>query len=166
MSTNVKANAARWQYIHEWPEGQRLCYTCDSMKVFAEFGRNKNCSLGYDSVCRACRKLKSARDLLKQTQESKIYHRAKSRAKREGVAFNLEHSDIIIPPLCPVFNVPFILGDTHWTPSIGRIDPTKGYVKGNIMIICNRANRLKNDATLEELKMIFDYMDEHLSEAV
>lgn len=38
--------------------------------------------------------------------------------------------------------------------SLDKIDPTKGYVEGNVQIISHRANMIKNDATLEELDLI------------
>lgn len=79
--------------------------------------------------------------------------------KKKGIEFNLELTDIILPEVCPVFNKPFVYGDTDWTYSIDRIDSSKGYVKGNIAIISNRANRAKNDLTRHELQLIIEYMD-------
>jgi hypothetical protein len=38
--------------------------------------------------------------------------------------------------------------------TIDKIDPKKGYVKGNVWIISFRANRIKYDASLEELALI------------
>ena len=35
-------------------------------------------------------------------------------------------------------------------PSIDRIDNTKGYVPGNVIVMSHRANKLKGDATKEE----------------
>ena len=56
--------------------------------------------------------------------------------------------DIVIPEKCPVFLVPIEV------PSIDRIDPSKGYIPGNVRIISMRANMLKSDATLEEMDLI------------
>lgn len=38
--------------------------------------------------------------------------------------------------------------------SLDKIDPSKGYVVGNVQIVSFRANTLKNSATLDELKLI------------
>lgn len=86
------------------------------------------------------------------------------RAKRKGLEFNLEREDLIVPEVCPVFHIPLKFykgtGKTRQpdSPSVDRIDNTKGYVKGNVRIISNRANVLKSNATLEELEAIVRYM--------
>ena len=38
--------------------------------------------------------------------------------------------------------------------TLDKIDPAKGYVVGNVQILSHRANSIKNNATLEELKLI------------
>ncbi len=85
-----------------------------------------------------------------------LYKSAKQNAKSKNLEFTIELSDIVIPEVCPVFNTPFDLerkkGRRINGPSIDRIDPSKGYIKGNIQIICDLANRMKQDATLEQLK--------------
>ena len=74
---------------------------------------------------------------------------------------NLDSSDFLIPNKCPVFNIPFKLGNfsdraTH--PSVDRIIPSLGYTKGNIKIISYRANQLKSNGTLDEFRKILTYM--------
>lgn len=85
---------------------------------------------------------------------------AKSRAKAKGVPFDIELSDIVIPDVCPVLGIPLFWGDklTNNTPSIDRLIPEKGYVKGNCVVISMKANRLKNNATKEELEAILKYL--------
>jgi len=86
---------------------------------------------------------------------------AKGRANRQDVPFDLQPEDIIFPETCPILGIPLFFsqrGRTNNTPSIDRVIPAKGYVKGNIEIISWRANRLKNDASFEELEKLVEYM--------
>lgn len=43
------------------------------------------------------------------------------------------------------------------SPSLDRIEPDLGYVAGNAIVISNRANRLKSDATIDELRAIASF---------
>lgn len=61
----------------------------------------------------------------------------------------------IAPKKCPVFNLPMTTGVKtmhRLSPSVDKIIPEKGYVKGNIQIISYQANKMKTDATRKELK--------------
>ena len=42
-------------------------------------------------------------------------------------------------------------------PSLDKIIPSKGYTKGNIVVISDIVNRLKSDASLEDLKKIINF---------
>lgn len=95
------------------------------------------------------------RDNRKANFESEMWRAAKRRAKENNLEFNIEISDIIIPEICPILEVPLIKGDINnyeYTPSLDRIDNSKGYIKGNIMVISKKANSMKNSASWEELK--------------
>jgi hypothetical protein len=82
---------------------------------------------------------------------------AKDRARRKGLAFNLDLVDIIIPRVCPVLGIVLRKAkkqcDDH-SPSLDRIIPALGYIKGNVRVISYRANVLKNNATLEEFLLV------------
>lgn len=83
-------------------------------------------------------------------------------AKRRGNAFDLRLVDLMpLPTHCPVIGIklnPFnSTGFADDAISIDRVIPDLGYVKGNIVICSFRANRIKNDATVEELGMIYNY---------
>jgi uncharacterized membrane protein YqaE (UPF0057 family) len=85
---------------------------------------------------------------------------AKHRAKRDGVRFNLKKADIIIPIFCPVLGVPLQSGTRKqhdFAPTLDRVRTELGYVQGNIFVISYRANRIKNDATAEELERVLAY---------
>lgn len=91
---------------------------------------------------------------------------AKARASSAGVPFSITADDIVIPQLCPVLGAPLIVGQsqaTDWSPSLDRVMPAMGYVKGNIIVISNRANRIKNNATIPELRAVADFFERHVS---
>lgn len=76
-----------------------------------------------------------------------------SRAKIQNIPFDLteEHAWSIFPPdgLCPIFKTKLKWRDGTKlnSPSFDRIDPTKGYVQGNVAIISFRANGIKSNVT-------------------
>jgi hypothetical protein len=79
---------------------------------------------------------------------------ARAQARRRGLSFNLERHDVVVPDKCPVLGIPiaFTLRErTPSTPSLDRIDSSKGYVKGNVIIVSWRANSIKMDSTPDEL---------------
>jgi hypothetical protein len=90
----------------------------------------------------------------KSNFESKMWRDAKRRAKVKGLEFNIEVEDIRIPKVCPILEVPLIVGTKNnyeYTPSLDRIDNSRGYIKGNIQVISKKANSMKNSATFQEL---------------
>ena len=96
-----------------------------------------------------------------ETYVYNTYNRAKQRAKKLGVRFDLKLEDIQIPKFCPVLGIELkpnkeMSGDS--SPSVDRIHPERGYVKGNIQIISQRANQIKSDSTIEELEKLLNHM--------
>ena len=82
------------------------------------------------------------------------------RAKRLGVPFSLLESDLVLPAFCPIFGTPLKIGEgkqSNDSPSVDRIIGAAGYVKGNIVVISNRANGLKREATIDELQRIVGF---------
>jgi hypothetical protein len=88
-----------------------------------------------------------------------MFWTAKGRATKKHFEFNIDAKDIIIPEFCPVLGIRLETKRNKATrftssPSLDRIDSTKGYVKGNVRVISARANCLKNNATIEELERV------------
>lgn len=88
---------------------------------------------------------------------------AKVRAKKAGVPFCLVEKDIVIPTHCPILGIPLFRGKGKAgtrgnSPSIDRMVPKLGYVKGNVYMISHRANALKSDATIEQIEALLSYM--------
>jgi hypothetical protein len=92
-----------------------------------------------------------------------MYYSAKKRAAKKGYDFNLDKSDIIIPDVCPVFGIPLFKGyqkaQSDNSPNLDRIDNNKGYIKGNVMVISAKANRIKTNATAKEIRQVADWLD-------
>lgn len=94
--------------------------------------------------------------------EKYVLYRAKNRAKRKGLEFDLTIEDINIPTVCPVLGIPLVSGFGKGSgyrgdiPSIDRINSKLGYIKGNVRVISFKANCIKNDATIEELEKVLE----------
>jgi len=102
----------------------------------------------------------------KQDKRYRIWCGVKKRALQKGIAFEIEPDDIPdIPAQCPVLGIEIEEntgnGPLDSSPSLDRIHPEKGYVRGNIRIISNRANRLRQDATKEEMVLLLEDIKRH-----
>jgi len=87
-------------------------------------------------------------------REKSLFQQAKYRAKTRNIPFDIEILDIIIPEICPILGLPLktlIDGNRDLSPSLDRIDNTKGYLKGNIQVISSKANTMKHNANKSEL---------------
>lgn len=94
----------------------------------------------------------------KKRVRSSVYA-ARKRAKQKGMECTIKVEDYPeqthcsgLPTTVLEFDNPHGKKDT--SPSIDRLDPTKGYTPENTWIVCDRVNRIKNDATLEEIEEI------------
>lgn len=112
-----------------------------------------------------------ARRYHKKFPEFRLFDAARQRARKAGLEFTITRKDVKIPAVCPYLGIPIKLdasktggdwGGNPNSPSLDRIDSTKGYEKGNVEVISWRANALKKDATPEELmKIAARFMDIH-----
>lgn len=162
----------------------KRCSSCGKLKDESEFYHYKSSKDGLTHQCKQCMSEYRAskrehykeytayrREVDNETikadrrkhyrnhPESRMLMAAKQRAKNQGLEFNLTIDDIAVPDKCPLLEVPFVAGEKgnyEYTPSLDRIDPTKGYIKGNVWVITKRANTMKNNATREELLKFAD----------
>lgn len=94
--------------------------------------------------------------------EKYLWKSAKTRAERDGKEFLIEISDIVIPEFCPALGIK-LSGVREGgrpkfsTPSLDRKDNSLGYIKGNIFVISWRANQLKSNMSILEMKGILAY---------
>ena len=86
---------------------------------------------------------------------------AKGRAKRFGLPFRITSKDVFIPLICPILGIVLQRGlgqQRDNSPSLDRIIPQRGYVRGNIQVISNRANSIKRNATSQEIRKVADWL--------
>ena len=100
-------------------------------------------------------------------------HGAKKRAKLKNLSFNLtaDYIKSITPSdmICPALGIQMKVGQTIKeakiiSPSLDRLIPELGYVKGNVVVVSNRANTIKRDATPEELMKIAKFYEKVFKE--
>ena len=93
-----------------------------------------------------------------------VFRHKSQRSNLIGVPFNLDIDYVveIFPKdyLCPILKTKMKWSnhrrDPH-SPSLDRLVPEIGYIKGNVEWISNRANTIKNNATFEEVKLIYEW---------
>lgn len=97
----------------------------------------------------------------KTSYEMRLYKSSLQRAKKYDMEFNLDPSDISVPEYCPILGIPLFSNETAAgpnSPSVDRIDSSKGYIKGNIQIISHKANTIKSNASVDDLEKVYLYM--------
>lgn len=105
----------------------------------------------------------------KRTNITKTLYSVKRRALAKGLPFNLDHKYLcaIAPSKCPIFKMPLAWGygmtgkaghTADNSPSLDRIVPENGYVKGNVAWISMKANSIKSTADEKELYAVADWL--------
>ena len=165
----------------------KVCAVCMQTLPLLSFSVNNATTDGRQRMCKECdreyqrqRRLKNperSREAARKYREDKkddhewrlkqLLVAAKARSKTKGRDFELTLEELIeLYPednKCPVFGF-----DLEWnsagfretSPSIDRIDSELGYNIENCQVISWKANRLKADATLDELKQLIAFLED------
>lgn len=142
QSPRGKAVTARYQQTEKYKERQALWEATPEAK--------------------AARRAKAHLDRLTDPRRGML-DRARRRAKLAGVPFAITRADLVIPERCPVLGIELVRCSLQQpadnSPSLDRIDPAKGYVPGNIQVISQKANRMKSNATTDELRLFAAWVE-------
>lgn len=143
------------------------CTRCNKQKLHNYFYVQKQKPRGFKYICKNCY------DVVKNIEF--YLTRVRNRANQRNLEFSLNPEDLQFPKTCPILNVPLhnifsnrkrIEGEYY--SSLDRIDNTKGYIKGNVIIISRLANTMKNCASFEQLedfsKNILTLINNHKTE--
>ncbi len=149
--------------------GLRRCGRCGEEKPLEDFSpRNFR--------CRPCTALTTAEWRAANPERSREVQRrsylrrlrrvmlqtAQKRSREGGLPFDLIEDDIFIPDYCPVLGIRLEpkagRGFHASSPTLDRLVPELGYVRGNVAVISCRANVLKSNGTAEEHGRIATWM--------
>lgn len=91
--------------------------------------------------------------------------RTRRRAREKGIEWNLSRELLkeLIVPICPILGIELcytnlVLADN--SPTIDRIDNALGYIDGNVQVLSCLANRMKSNATPEQLLKFAEYINQ------
>ena len=163
----------------------KICCHCKEEKLLTDFTKNRSSSDGLQYRCRPCDLAYQVKRRAENYEENLQYSRQYQRNRRKDFGYRLqmlinaskkrardkdrEHTitvdDVraIYPQdgCCPIFGMKLEFNSAGFrenSPSIDRIDSTRGYTPDNIQIISWKANRVKGYATTEELEMLVAYL--------
>lgn len=141
----------------------KQCTKCKEVKPLEEFYNERRYSSGKTSACKVCiyEGQKKYRD---KSYFMTTHHNKSSECRRKNIEYNLDAEFLkeIWTGFCPVFGyklTPRKGRELRSCPNLDRIDPTKGYTKGNVVWLSRKANLIKSDATLEEIKKVVRYLE-------
>lgn len=161
---------AKWESNKS--NANRVCDTCHTYKSKCQYSLvvKYHPEHGYRPTCKQCSANARERDRRNRSWKHHaaqvLMSNSKQRAKRAGMEHTLTLADIVIPDVCPVFDIPLKREDrVTWrnAPSIDRIDNTRGYTPDNIVVVSRRANLLKKDATVAEMKALAEFYSRYES---
>jgi hypothetical protein len=168
------------QLITDAQEHQKgkVCTKCNKHQLLSEFSKTKNSKDGLQWECKSC--AKEYKDNM--CPFKKWFSDHKKNAKRRGVKYSIKPEDIPgvkiewyntrkqgsrdtwrgikYPKVCPVLGIKLdwgMNGLNNNSPSLDRINNNKGYIPGNIIIMSSLANKMKSNATLEQLNQFSRY---------
>lgn len=137
--------------------------------------RESKSPTGYRNLCKSClssinaarREDPEYRDKVAAQRRTKhrtdprtsMLSNARVRAKAQGVPFDLTLDDFVVPKVCPAMGIDLFVGGTTCpnSPTLDKIKPELGYVPGNVVVVSHMANRIKSNATPEQLLRVASY---------
>lgn len=161
------------------------CRTCKSLLPVELFAINRANKDGLQVACKSCDNIRQKQRRITKKKEMQEYSKEYRKRNKDNLDFRLqgllnasrarakekdrEHTLTLndlkklfpIDGCCPVFGFKLEwnqAGFRETSPSLDRIDSTRGYTLDNVQIISWKANRIKSYATVEELEAVIAFM--------
>lgn len=142
----------------------KKCTQCGELKPLSDFVSDKHKRAGYTAQCKVCRAAYAKYTRAKDPY-AKILAAKKHICKKKGLPFDLDKEYLIsiYKPVCPILGIEMIQMNqdnprADENATLDRLVPELGYVKGNVTFMSFRANRLKGDASFEEIEALYNWM--------
>jgi len=143
-----------------------LCQSCLEDKDQSEFPARNDRSGRLRPYCKTCANNSQKARYSSYRKNNPFLHRctrAKNRASNLGLPFNLtpEYLEEIWTGSCPVLGVSLNLvtdRSDEYAAELDRFNPELGYVKGNVHWLSRKANRIKNNTSVEILENLLKWM--------
>lgn len=163
----------------------KKCRVCLLELPVGDFSKNKANKDTLQNFCKECDRKRQQQRRVEKNSSIKEYAKeyrqkhftnieyrlqallnsSRARAKAKNREHTLTRQDLLdLYPTdgrCPIFGIKLewnTKGFRENSPSIDRIDSTKGYTRDNVQIISWKANRIKGYASVEELEILLSYL--------
>ena len=141
----------------------KVCVDCGEEKHIDAFYKNRNSVM---NRCRSCYVARNRKYNQKYRDANRFAVRVRTcraRAKDQNIPFDLttDYLKSIWTGVCPAFNIPLNMDAKRGEPGhaqLDKINPSKGYTQGNVVWLSERANRIKDDATIEDLERLTTWL--------
>ena len=167
-------------------EETKTCTVCKQTLPVTMFSWKNKAQQIRHGTCKTCANAQIKRSFRRRIERDPIRYRcdtmhssAKDRAEKAGIEFTMTHEhvyELAKRPNCPITNIPFdwklTIEDgkqgshSDNSPSVDRIDSRFGYTNENTWLITFRMNKIKNDATPQELAMISQAVNNEIMDRI
>lgn len=161
---------------------EKSCSVCKLVLPISEFHKDKGQKSGYKCKCKKCvravwdrykssdmydgRKQRYADARKRLREDSPVrswakttYYNATGRAKKYGLPIDISikwlEANAVLE--CPLLEIPLVYNaekSLRNSASLDRKDSTMGYTKDNCRVISHLANRIKSNATVDEILLL------------
>lgn len=146
------------------------CNKCGEHKPISEFYTRTEDKNKYMACCKLCANARTRKNFSteKSTMEGharQIFMKRRRVARVKSIPFEIdwEYALSLLTPNCAILGTPL-----NWcektekpkpdSPSLDKIIPELGYIKGNVAWVSHKANTIKSYGSLEEHQKIVDYI--------
>ena len=144
------------------PERKKTCSKCFTTKTYSNFYRSPQYKDGRTSHCKSCHVFLYLHR--ENDPRYRLWNSSRINSHTKGIEHSISVEDVPLPTTCRYLGI--VLNYTkarergrlrsYDAPSIDRINSLRGYVPGNIQVVSDLANRMKQDATIEQLLAFAD----------